>query len=85
MVKTDTIVEERVKAGFDAGELSKIIEKVLEDNPQSVEDYLSCAAMGYLVGQTMRATRGNQMVNKIKRRFTGLKRERITLPLTQYT
>src|SRR5690606_27574209 len=78
----DTIVEEKgLKQISEAGELSKIIEKVLEANPQSVEDYLSGKkkAMGYLVGQTMRATRGKanpQMVNKIlKEELDGLEEE----------
>lgn len=50
--------------------LRETIEKVVEDNPQSVEDY--CAgkkkAIGFLVGQTMKATQGKAdpgMVNKI--------------------
>lgn len=44
----------------DTGELAKIIEKVLDDNIQSVTDYLSGKdrAIGYLVGQTMKETKG---------------------------
>lgn len=74
------IVEEKgLKQISDEGELVDIIKGVLDDNPQSVEDYLSGKkkAMGYLVGQTMRATKGKanpQMVNKIlKKELDSLK------------
>lgn len=54
----------------DAGELEKMVEKVLDDNPQSIEDYKNGKdrAVGYLVGQTMKASKGKanpQMVNKL--------------------
>lgn len=44
----------------DEGALRKTIEKVLAQNPKSVEDYYNGRerAVGYLVGQTMKATRG---------------------------
>ena len=44
----------------DDGALRKAIEQVMEENPQSVDDYKSgkTKAMGYLVGQTMKAMKG---------------------------
>lgn len=54
----------------DEGELRKIILQVLEENEQSVIDYKEGKgrALGFLVGQTMKATKGQAnppMVNKI--------------------
>ncbi|MCF6461198.1 Asp-tRNA(Asn)/Glu-tRNA(Gln) amidotransferase subunit GatB [Clostridium sp. Cult3] len=56
----------------DEGELREIVEKVLSENEQSIIDYKNGKdrALGYLVGQVMKATRGKanpQMVNKIIR------------------
>lgn len=44
----------------DAGELEKIVDKVLADNPQSIEDYKAGKkkAIGFLMGQVMKASRG---------------------------
>ena len=54
----------------DEGALKEIIEQVIAANPQSVADYRNGKkqALGYLVGQTMRAMKGKadpQLVNKI--------------------
>lgn len=54
----------------DENELESIIKDILENNPQSVVDYKAGKekALGYLVGQTMRQTKGKanpQVVNKI--------------------
>ena len=54
----------------DEGALRETIEKVVADNPQSVADYRSGKkkAIGFLVGQTMKAMQGKAdpgMVNKI--------------------
>lgn len=54
----------------DEGELRSTIEQVIADNPQSVEDYHAgkTKAMGFLVGQTMKAMKGKadpSMVNQI--------------------
>ncbi|TYP56181.1 Asp-tRNA(Asn)/Glu-tRNA(Gln) amidotransferase subunit GatB [Thermosediminibacter litoriperuensis] len=51
-------------------ELEKIAKKVIEENPKSVEDYRNGKekAIGFLVGQVMKETRGKanpQLVNKI--------------------
>jgi len=67
----DVYVEENgLKMVNDEGALRKTVEEVLEANPQSVADYGNGKekAMGYLVGQTMRAMKGKAdpaMVNKI--------------------
>lgn len=54
----------------DAGELEKIVEKILDENPQSIEDFKAGKdrALGFLVGQTMKASKGKanpQIVNKL--------------------
>ncbi len=54
----------------DEGALRAAVEKVIADNPQSVEDYRSGKekAIGFLVGQTMKAMKGKAnpgMVNRI--------------------
>ena len=54
----------------DEGELRSAIQQILTDNPQSVADYKSGKekAMGFLVGQTMKAMKGKAnpgMVNQI--------------------
>ncbi|HLR08929.1 MAG TPA: Asp-tRNA(Asn)/Glu-tRNA(Gln) amidotransferase subunit GatB [Bacillota bacterium] len=56
----------------DEGQLTEIITKVLDENEQSVTDYKNGKdrALGFLVGQVMKATRGQanpQMVNQILR------------------
>ena len=44
----------------DEGALKKVLEEVIAANPQSVEDYRSGKekAIGFLVGQTMKAMKG---------------------------
>ncbi|MDP4086921.1 MAG: Asp-tRNA(Asn)/Glu-tRNA(Gln) amidotransferase subunit GatB [Bacillota bacterium] len=54
----------------DEGALLKIVTEVLDANPQSIEDYKNgkSKAVGFLVGQLMKATKGQanpQMVNKL--------------------
>ncbi|GAX91157.1 Asp-tRNA(Asn)/Glu-tRNA(Gln) amidotransferase subunit GatB [Effusibacillus lacus] len=54
----------------DEGELAKIVEEVIANNPQSVADYKAGKekAIGALVGQAMKATKGKanpQMLNKL--------------------
>ncbi|WP_027339380.1 Asp-tRNA(Asn)/Glu-tRNA(Gln) amidotransferase subunit GatB [Halonatronum saccharophilum] len=69
----DTIVEEKgLKQISDSSELENIVSKVLEENQSAVDDYNSGNknVIGFLVGQTMKATRGKAnpgMVNKILR------------------
>ncbi|WP_240376038.1 Asp-tRNA(Asn)/Glu-tRNA(Gln) amidotransferase subunit GatB [Bacillus piscicola] len=54
----------------DEGELKKIVDEILDNNPQSIEDYKNGKdkALGFLVGQVMKETKGKanpQMVNKL--------------------
>ena len=70
-VNPDVYVEEHgLKAVNDEGALRATIEEIVAANPQSVADFKSGKkkAMGFLVGQTMKAMKGKanpQMVNKI--------------------
>jgi aspartyl-tRNA(Asn)/glutamyl-tRNA(Gln) amidotransferase subunit B len=70
-VDPEAYVEEKgLKSVNDEGELRAAIEKVIAENPQSVEDYRNGKekAIGFLVGQTMKATKGKAnpgTVNKI--------------------
>jgi len=57
----ETIVEkEGLKQISDTGFIEEVVNKVLENNPQSVEDYKAGKdkALGYLVGQAMKETKG---------------------------
>jgi aspartyl-tRNA(Asn)/glutamyl-tRNA(Gln) amidotransferase subunit B len=54
----------------DEGTLLKVIAKILDANPQSIEDFKAgkSKAVGFLVGQIMKATKGQanpQMVNQL--------------------
>ena len=54
----------------DEGEIKEVVQKVLKDNPQSVSDFKAGKdrALGFLVGQAMKATKGKanpQMLNKM--------------------
>ena len=59
------------KVEFDSkGEIKKIVCEILEANPQSVADFKAGKdrALGFLVGQAMKATKGKanpQMLNKM--------------------
>lgn len=70
-VEPEAYVEENgLRVVNDAGALRRVIEEVIAANPQSVEDYRSGKerAMGFLVGQTMRAMKGKAdpaMVNQL--------------------
>ena len=78
MFETGKNAEEIVKSKglsqiSDAGELEKIIDEILKNNQVSVDDYHSGKkqAMGFLVGQVMKATKGAanpQSVNEILNR-----------------
>ena len=64
------VEENGLKTVSDDGALRQVIEKVIADNPKSVEDYRSgkTKAIGFLVGQTMKAMQGKAdpgMINKI--------------------
>lgn len=70
-IDPDKYVEEKgLKTVNDEGALRSAIEQVIADNPQSVEDYRNGKekAIGFLVGQTMKAMKGKAnpgMVNQI--------------------
>ena len=60
-IDPEQYVEEKgLKTTNDTGELKKVIEEVIAANPQSVEDYRNGKkkAIGFLVGQTMKAMKG---------------------------
>ena len=64
------VEENGLKTVNDEGALRKVIEEIVENNPKSVEDYKAGKkkAMGFFVGQTMRAMKGKAdpaMVNQI--------------------
>ena len=64
------VEEKGLKMDSNADELQAVIARILEENPQSVADYRAGKqkAIGFLVGQTMRATQGKAnpgMVNQI--------------------
>lgn len=64
------VEENGLKTVNDAGALRKVIEEIVANNPKSVEDYKAGKkkAMGFFVGQTMRAMKGKAdpaMVNQI--------------------
>lgn len=70
-IDPEKYVEEKgLKTVNDEGTLRTTVEQVIADNPQSVEDYRNGKekAIGFLVGQTMKAMRGKAnpgMVNQI--------------------
>ena len=60
-IDPDQYVEEKgLKTVNDAGELKTVVERVIQENQQSVEDYHNGKerAIGFLVGQTMKAMKG---------------------------
>ena len=66
------VEEKGLKTVNDAGALRETIENIVNDNPNSVEDFHNGKekAMGFLVGQTMKAMKGKAnpaMVNEILR------------------
>lgn len=70
-VDPEKYVEEKgLKTVNDEGALRKTVEEVIANNPQSVEDYRNGKekAIGFLVGQTMKAMKGKAdpgMVNRL--------------------
>jgi len=69
----EEIVEEKgLKQISDEDKLEKLVEEIIEDNPDVIEDIRNGKdkAIGYLVGQVMKETKGKanpQMVNKMFR------------------
>ena len=70
-IDPEKYVEEKgLKTVNDEGALRKTVEEVIANNPQSVEDYRNGKekAIGFLVGQTMKAMKGKadpSMVNQL--------------------
>ena len=60
----------------DTDEISAVVDEVLARNPQAVEDFASgkAQALGFLVGQVMKATRGKANPAKVNQ----LLKERMT-------
>jgi len=64
------VKEENLTQISDHGELEKIIRQMIEDHPDSVENYRGgkTKALGFLVGQVMKETKGKanpQLVNEL--------------------
>lgn len=76
-IDPEAYVEEKgLKTVNDEGALREMVAKVLEDNPQSVADYRGGKqkAIGFLVGQTMKAMKGKAdpgLVNRILKEMLG--------------
>jgi aspartyl-tRNA(Asn)/glutamyl-tRNA(Gln) amidotransferase subunit B len=72
----DTIIKEKSLIQItDEGILSRIIEKVMQENPKSVEEYRNGKekALEHLVGQVMKLTQGKAnpiLVNKLLKEKT---------------
>lgn len=69
-IRKNMMEEKGLKTVNDEGALRTTIEQIIKDNPQSVEDYHNGKekAIGFLVGQTMKAMKGKAnpaMVNQI--------------------
>ena len=70
-IDPESYVEEKgLKTVNDEGSLKKAVEEIIAANPQSVEDYRKGKekAIGFLVGQTMKAMKGKAdpgMVNRL--------------------
>ena len=69
--KPSKIIEEKGWIQIsDEGEIKKIVMEILEKNPQSIVDFKAGKdrALGFLVGQAMKATKGKanpQLLNKL--------------------
>ena len=68
------VEEQGLRTVNDEGALRACVEQVLEENPQSVADYRGgkAKALGFLVGQTMKAMKGKAdpgLVNRLLKEF----------------
>ena len=64
------VTEDKLEVVSDEQQLGEIVRKVIDSNPESVRDYKSgkTKAIGFLVGQVMKETRGKadpRLVNKL--------------------
>lgn len=66
----ETLVEEMGLSQIsDIDELEKVVEKIIANNPQAVEDYKNgkSKAVGYMMGEIMKATRGKANPPRVKK------------------
>ena len=68
------VEEKGLKTVSDEGALKKAIEEVIANNPKSVEDYRGGKekAIGFLVGQTMKAMKGKADPGKVNEMLKGM-------------
>ena len=75
---SDIVKEKGLSQITDADEIMAAVDETLSRNPQAVEDYVSgkAQALGFLVGQVMKVTRGRANPTKVNRllkdRLTGV-------------
>ena len=64
--------EKGLKTVTDTGLLEEITDKVLSDNPKTVEEYKSgkTKVLGFLVGQVMKAMKGKANPGKVNEMMT---------------
>ncbi len=64
---SDIVKEKDLSQITDTDEISAVVDEVVSQNPQAVEDFASgkAQALGYLVGQVMKATRGKANPAKV--------------------
>jgi aspartyl-tRNA(Asn)/glutamyl-tRNA(Gln) amidotransferase subunit B len=69
----DIIAERGLRQISDEERLEGVLDEVVGDNPQAVQDYLAGkdAAIGYLMGQVMRVTRGQANPGLVRRLLVG--------------
>ncbi len=62
------VIEKGLSQISDTGELEKLINEILDKNPQSITDYAAgkTQAAGFLMGQVMRASKGKANPNVVK-------------------
>ncbi|MDE5872956.1 MAG: Asp-tRNA(Asn)/Glu-tRNA(Gln) amidotransferase GatCAB subunit B, partial [Lachnospiraceae bacterium] len=63
------VEENGLKTVNDSGTLTKLVEEIVAANPKSVEDYKNGKekAIGFLVGQTMKAMQGKADPGEVNR------------------
>lgn len=71
----DEIIKEKNLAQIsDASALNAIVEEVIKNNQKSIDDYRGgkTNALGFLVGQCMKASKGQGNPSQNERTFTGI-------------
>jgi aspartyl-tRNA(Asn)/glutamyl-tRNA(Gln) amidotransferase subunit B len=74
---SDIITSKGLSQLSDESELTRIVQKVIDDNPQAVADYKAGAkkALGFFVGQVMKATQGQANPSKVNELVVKLLKE----------